>query len=59
MNNSLSNLMSYYSWAKKNSNYRESIGDYFYDVILYYKKYFTFIYTIGDALKTIYDVVSI
>ena len=51
--------MSYYSWAKKNSNYRESIGDYFYDVILYYKKYFTFIYTIGDALKTIYDVVSI
>ena len=51
--------MSYYSWAKKNSNYRESIGDYFYGVILYYKKYFTFIYTVGDALKTIYDVVSI
>ena len=43
--------MGYCSWAKKISNYKESIGDSFYDVILYYREYFTFIYSIGDALK--------
>ena len=52
MNSSPSDLMSYCSWAKKNSSYRESIGDSFYGVILYYREYFAFKYTIGDALKT-------
>ena len=53
MNSSPSNLMSYYSWAKKkNSSYRESIGNSFYGVILYYREYFAFTYTIGDALTT-------
>ena len=51
MNSSPSDLMSYCSWAKKNSSYRESIGDSFYGVIFYYREYFTFTYTIGDALK--------
>ena len=59
MNSSPSDLMNYCSWAKKNSSYRESIENSFYDVILYYRKYFIFIYIIGDALRTIYDVVSI
>ena len=42
--------------AKKNSHYRESIRNSFYSVILYYR---IFYFYIGDALKTIYDVVSI
>ena len=50
MNSSPSNLMSYYSWAKKNSRDRESIGDHFL-VSLYYREYFAFNYTIGDALS--------
>ena len=31
--------------------YRESIEDYFYGVILYYKDFYVFNYTIGDTLK--------
>ena len=41
---------SYCSWAKKTSSYKESIRDSFYGVILYYREYFAFAYTIGDAL---------
>ena len=50
MNSSPLDLINYCSWAKKNSGYRESIGDYFYGVILYYRDFYAFSYTIGDAL---------
>jgi len=50
MNSSPSNLMSYCLWAKKNSGYRESIRNYFYGVTLYYRDFYAFSYTIGDAL---------
>ena len=53
MNSSPSDLMSYCSWAKKNSEYRESIKDYFYGIILYYINFYVFSYTIGDAFKSI------
>ena len=43
--------MSYCSWAKKNSGYRESIGDYFYGATLYYRDFYALSYTIGDALR--------
>ena len=46
-------LMGYCSWAKKNSSYRESIGNSFYGVILYYREYFAFTYTSRDALNHI------
>ena len=53
MNSCPSDLMSYYcSWAKKKFGYRESIGNYFYGVILYYRNFYAFSYTIGDALST-------
>ena len=52
MNNSPSDLMSYYLWAKKkNFEYNESIGDYFYGAILYNRDFYVFSYTIGDALR--------
>ena len=51
MNSSPSDLMSYCSWAKKNSGYRESIRDYFYGDTLYYRDFYAFSHTIGDALK--------
>ena len=35
---------------KKNSRYREPIGDPFFGLTLYYREYFTFSYTIEDAL---------
>ena len=53
MNSSPLDLMSYCSWVKKNSNYRESIRDSFYGSILYYREYFAFTYTSGDALNHI------
>ena len=46
-------LMSYYSSVKKNLRFKESIGDYFFGLILYYRDYFTFSYTIGDALRNL------
>ena len=49
MNSNPSDLISYYSKVKKNSKYRESIEDYFYGVIFYYRDFYTFNYTIGDA----------
>ena len=51
MNSSPSDLMSYCSWAKKYSEYRKSIGDYFYGDTLYYRNFYAFSHTIGDALK--------
>ena len=51
MNSSPSDLMSYCSWAKKNSGYRESIENYFYRAILYYRDFYAFSYTIRDALR--------
>ena len=52
MNSSLSDLMSYYcSWAKKNSGFKESIGDHFFGLILYYREYFAFSYTIGNGAR--------
>ena len=50
MNSSLSDLISYCSWAKKNSRYRVSIGDPFFGLTLYYREYFAFSYAIRDAL---------
>ena len=50
MNSNSSDLMSYCSWAKKNSRDRESIEDPFFGLNLYYREYFAFSYTIGDAL---------
>ena len=43
-------LMSYCSWAKKNLGFRESIGDLFFGLILYYREYFAFSYIVGDVL---------
>ena len=51
MNSSSSNQMSYCSLAKKNSRYREAVGAPFFGLTLYYREYFAFSYTIGDALK--------
>ena len=53
MNSSSSDLMSYCSWAKKISRDRESIGDPCFGLTLYYREYFVFSYTIGDALRTV------
>ena len=33
-----------------------SIGDYFYGVILYYRDFYVFNYTIGDALRDWHQV---
>ena len=38
---------------KKNFGYREFIGVAFFGLILYYREYFAFAYTNGDALKII------
>ena len=35
---------------KKNFEYRKSIGVAFFDLLLYYREYFTFAYAIGNAL---------
>ena len=58
MNNSLSDLMSYYSWAKKNSRYRESIGDLFCGFTLYSREDFVFSSPVGDALSILYATPS-
>ena len=55
MNGSPSDLMSYCSWAKKSSGYRESIEDYFYGATLYYRDFYAFSYTIRDALSVLQD----
>ena len=43
-------LMSYCTWAKKILGFRESIGDPFFGLILYYREYFAFSYIVGDVL---------
>ena len=55
MNSSPSDLMSYCSWAKKNSGYRQSIGDYFYGASLYYRNFYVFSYTVRDALRSFHN----
>ena len=50
MNSSLSNLMSDCSWAKKNQDI-ESTLETFFGLTLYSREYFTFSYTIRDALS--------
>ena len=42
MNKNPSDLMSYYSWAKKKFGYREFIGVAFFGLILYYRENFAF-----------------
>ena len=49
MNSNPSDFMSYCSWAKNISGYREPIGDCFYGPILYYREFYAFAYTVGDA----------
>ena len=56
MNSSPSDLMSYCSWAKKIPGYREPIGECFYGLILYYREFYVFTYTVGDALKCPYKI---
>ena len=56
MYSSSSDLMSYCSWAKKNSRFRESIENHFFGLILYYRDYFAFSYTIGDALNKFFTI---
>ena len=53
MNSSSSDLMSYCSLAKKILRYREVIGAPFFGLTLYYREYFAFNYTIGDALSSL------
>ena len=40
---------------KKNSGYRQSIGDYFYGATLYYRNFYIFSYTIRDALRSFHN----
>ena len=49
MNSSSSNC----SLAKKKWRYREAVGAPFFGLTLYYREYFAFSYTIGDALNTL------
>ena len=50
MNNSPSNLMKLLFMSQKIFKYKESIEDYFYDIILYYRDFYAFNDSIGDAL---------
>ena len=45
--------MSYYSWAKKNFKYRESVGDLFCEFTFYNREDFVFREPIGDALSSL------
>ena len=37
--------------SQKKSEYKEPIGECFYGPILYYREFYTFAYTVGDALR--------
>ena len=52
MNSNPSNLISYCSWAKKNSKYKKFIGDLFCKFTLYNRENFVFNSPLRDALKS-------